>query len=84
LAKAVEVARSGSKRVRPVGSYHPTREAWEVTEVASAAGLLEGGVRRVEEASRHPGNKDSIRFVSGECAGNRYNGAGWVIECRHG
>ena len=76
------MARSGSKRVRPVGSYHPTREPWEVAKVASAAGLLEGGVGRVEEASRHPGNKNGIRLVSGECAGNRYNRAGRVNKCR--
>jgi len=66
LAKAVEVARSGSKRVRPVGSYHPTREAWEVTEVASAAGLFEGRVGRVEEACRHPGDEHSIGLVLNE------------------
>ena len=49
MAKAVKVARGGSKRVWPVSGDHAGDEAWKVTEVTAATGLFEGGVGRVKE-----------------------------------
>ena len=76
------MARGGSKRIWPVGSNHTSGEAWEVTEVTTAAGLFEGGVGRVKEASRHPSDENGIRFVPGKSTGNREDGAARLSRIR--
>ena len=69
------MARGGSERIWPVCGNHTSSEAWEVTEVTTAARFFEGGVRRVKEASRHPSDENGVRFVPGKSTGNREDGA---------